>query len=167
LAIGNTHGEIKLFLFEQDIDYSWIIYQIDSCKYTSKITNIVLTDKILIFSGEKEKNFHVLSIDDDSKLSKSQIYMVNSPYSLFITFRSLIKMSDCGMFFFVKSSEYNYFYESSDLYDSDDLDIEDILEQHKISVFLLNTFNQIVPIGETKTTKNYLNFGRNGELICA
>lgn len=76
-------------------------------------------------------------------------------------------MSDCGMFFFVKSSEYNYFYESSDLYDSYDLDIEDILEQHKISVFLLNTFNQIVPIGETKTTKNYLNFGRNVELICA
>jgi len=161
LAIGNTQEEIKLFLFEQDIDCSWTVYQTDSCEYTSKISNIVLTDKILIFNGEKEKNFHVLSIDDDSKLSKSQIYMVNSPYSLYI---DKIKMSDCGMFFFVKSCEYNYFYESSDLYDSDDLDI---LQQHKIFLFLLNTFNEIVPIGETKTTKNYLNFGRSIELICA
>ena len=166
-AIGNTRGEIKLFLFEQDIDCSWIVYQTDSCEYTSKISNIVLTDKILIFSGEKEKNFHVLSIDDDSKLSKSQIYMINSPYKLYI---DKIKMSDCGMFFYVRSCEYSYSYDSDDSDYSDysyDLDIEEILEQSKISVFLLNTFNQIVPIGETKTSKNYLNFGRNGELICA
>jgi len=170
LAIGNTHGEIKLFLFEQDIDYSWVVYQMDSFEYTSQITNIVLTDKILIFSGEKEQNFHVLSINHESRLSKSQIYLIDAPYKLYI---DKIEMSNCGMFFFVKSSEYKYSYDLYDSYDSydsdelDDLDIEDILEQHKISVFLLNTFNEIVRIGETKTTKNYLNFGRNGELICA
>jgi len=173
LAIGNTKEEIKLFLFEQDIDYSWIVYQTDSCEYTSQITNIVLTDRALIFSGEKEQNFHVLSIDDESRLSKSQIYLINATNKLYI---DKIEMSNCGMFFFVKSSTYNYsydLYDSDDSYDSEelddleDLDIEDILEQHKIFVFLLNTFNEIVQIGETKTTKNYLNFGRNGELICA
>jgi hypothetical protein len=167
LAIGNTNGEIKLFLFDQDIDFSWNVYQMDSFEYYSQITNIVLTDKILIFSGIKEQNFHVLSINDESKLSKSQIYLVNAPYKLYI---DKIKMSDCGMFFFVKSSEYKYSYDLYDSYNSDDLDdldIEDILEQHKISVFLLNTFNEIVQIGETKTSKNYFNFGRNGELICA
>ena len=47
-------GEIKLFLFEQDIDNSWIIYQTDSCQYTSKISNIVMTDEIIVFAGDEE-----------------------------------------------------------------------------------------------------------------
>jgi hypothetical protein len=176
LVIGNSSGEIKLFLFEQDIDNSWIIYQTDSCQYTSKISNIVMTDEIIIFAGDEEENMHVLGIDDNSKLSKSQILKVNG-YIL------EIKISDCESFIYARIYEFDFLYsDNSD--DSDDLDFsfsnknfkmptfksnyfEDILEQTKISVFLLNRFNQVVPIGETMITKTYLNFGPNGELICA
>jgi WD40 repeat protein len=172
-VIGNSRGEIKLFLFEQDIDNSWIIYQTDSCQYTSKISNIVMTDEIIVFAGDKEENMHVLGIDDNSKLSKLQILKVNGCILG-------MKMSDCESFIYARIYEFDFLYSD----DSDDSDFsfciknfkmptfksnhsEDILEPTKISLFLLNRFNQVVPIGETNITKTYLSFGQNGELICA
>jgi WD40 repeat protein len=176
LVIGNSRGEIKLFLFEQDIDNSWIIYQTDSCQYTSKISNIVMTDEIIVFAGDEEENMHMLRINDNSILSKSQILKVNGCILG-------MKISDCESFIYARIYEFDFLY-SNDSDDSDDSDFsfsiknfkmptfksnhsEDILEPTKISVFLLNRFNQVVPIGETMITKTYLSFGLNGELICA
>jgi len=181
-VIGNSRGEIKLFLFEQDIDYSWIIYQTDSCQYTSKISNIVVTDKTIVFTGHEEDHMHVLEIDDNSKLSKSQVLKVNGCILG-------MKMSDCESFIYARIYEFNSKFSdnSDDSEDSDDSHYrdfsffskklvmptfksnhsEDILEPTKISLFLLNKFNQVVPIGETNITKTYLSFGQNGELICA
>ena len=173
LVIGNSMGEIKLFLFEQDIDNSWIIYQTDSCQYTSKISNIVMTDEIIVFAGDEEEHMHVLGIDDNSKLSKLQILKVNGCILG-------MKISDCESFIYARIYEFDFLYSD----DSDDSDFsfsiknfkmptfksnhsEDILEPTKISVFFLNIFNQVVPIGETMITKTYLSFGLNGELICA
>ena len=175
-VIGNSRGEIKLFLFEQDIDNSWIIYQTDSCQYTSKISNIVVTDKTIVFAGDEEEHMHVLGIDDNSKLSKLQILKVNGCILG-------MKISDCESFIYVRIYEFDFLY-SNESDDSDDSDFsfsiknfkmptfksnhsEDILEPTKISLFLLNRFNQVVPIGETMITKTYLSFGLNGELICA
>jgi WD40 repeat protein len=76
LSIGNLNSEIKLFFFEQDNDFEWVIYQTDSCEYTSIITNIVMTDEIIAFGAEEDKNLHILAIDNNSKLSKSQILRV-------------------------------------------------------------------------------------------
>lgn len=186
-AIGNSQGEIKLFFFEQSIDGSWIIYQTDSYNFGSNISNIVMTDKIIVFSNEKDGNLHVLAIDENSKLSESCI-VGELNLKCYI---DEIKLSDCEMFIYVRSTEY----ESYELNDSDDSDFfddsdnsdnsddsddcryssntdnsnyfEDLKNPSKISIFFLNIFNQIIQIGETSTTKTFLNFGRNGELICA
>lgn len=190
LVIGNLQGEIKIFFFEQDVDGSWIIYQTDSYTYASKITNIIMTDKIVIFGGLDDENLHVLRIDEKSKLSKSQILRVMNRRGYIID----MMLSDCEKFFYVRSSEY-FLHDSGDSDDSDDSDasddsddfdyfnnlskqnwkiqtynsnfLQDIPEPSKISVFLLNNCNQVIPIGETITTNTFLSFGRNGELICA
>lgn len=185
LAIGNSQGEIKLFFFEQSIDGSWIIYQTDSYNFASYISKIIMTDEIIVFSNEKDGNLHVLAIDDNSKLSESCV-LGELNLKCYI---DEIMLSDCEMFIYVRSTEYeSYELEDSDLDsddsdyldDSDDLDnssysshtnnsnyFEDVSEPSKISIFFLNSSNQIMLIGETSTTKTFLSFGRNGELICA
>jgi len=178
LAIGNLQGQIKIFFFEKDEDGSLIIYQTDSYEYTSKITNIVMTDKIVIFGAEDDENLHVLGIDENSKLSKSQILKVMDRRGYLID----IMLSDCEKFFYVRtySDDSDYSDYSDDSYDSDDFCnqkwkiptfysnfLEDISEPSKISIFILNNLNQVIPVGETITTSTFMSFGRNGELICA
>jgi WD40 repeat protein len=181
LAIGNLQGQIKIFFFEQDEDGSLIIYQTDSFEYTSKITNIVMTDKIVIFGAEDDEILHVFGIDENSKLSKSQILKVMYRRGYLID----IMLSDCEKFFYVRtysedSEDSDDSDDSDDSYDSDDFCnqkwkiqifysnfLEDVSEPSKISIFILNNLNQVIPVGETITTSTFLSFGRNGELICA
>ncbi len=94
-------------------------------------------------------------------------------------------LSDCERFFYAKTYSDDFYDsyssdDSEDSYGSDSSDgsnvcnhsynsnyFEDILEPSKISIFFLNIWNKVLPIGETTTTNIFLSFGRNGELICA